>query len=680
MRRLLIAIGLVLAVLGVALAIAAALVDPQEVIEPQLAKLSERLGREVEVGAFDFSLLPAPAVRLQAVRVGGPTPAEPSLLEVDDVRVRVALLPLLIGRVVLSTLEVHAPRVHLELDDTGRPLLPDLEGAKQPPASQGVAGAEEASADASDGRFPLAVRAIEISDGRLEAGPWQVVDLNLRGRLRLDGSAQLRFDADLPGLATLREARLELEGLFGDNPSGSASVELGQADLAAVGRLLEFEPELAGQLDGPLRVSFSEGKLWPEQARLSGRALRVELEGVSLEGDVTLVAERGGSLALDLTRSRVRIGQLFDKPRGVALTLDGTLGTATDLSALGALRVALGPNRVPLELDLAGAPPAVVVQATTLDLAPLAELVQIEWMAGLSGQLQLDRWQVELEPLAFSGKAQLRDVRLPLERGTLALSGPLSASGSTLELGRLDVAIGDQVAGLSGTYDLRSGRLSLEGNLEGADVEALGGALVGSQDLAGTLDTRFEVNGPPDLRGLLGRGSFAIREGRIRGFSLIEQLLGDLAALPVLVAQLKGKDLSRYHEEEFQLLSADWRLRDAKLLSENLTLQYRHSTAYLHGSIGLLDGALNLAGRVEISEELDATLAEQAQGQARVIPIAGISGTLSRPRVRIDASTLASLAATYAGHGRVRTKLEEKLGKEGAEAVDDLLNRILRGR
>ncbi len=160
---------------------------------------------------------------------------------------------------------------------------------------------------------------------------------------------------------------------------------------------------------------------------------------------------------------------------------------------------------------------------------------------------------------------------------------------------------------------------------------------------------------------------------------MLEQILGDLAALPMLLAQLKGRDLSRYEEEEFERLAADFRLKDAKLLMDNLTLEYRHATAQLHGTIGLPDGELALSGQVVIAREVDAELAGQESARQRVIPITGIRGTVNRPRVRLDRAALAQLAAVYSGQGRLFDKLEEKLGKEGAEAVGGLLEQLLRG-
>ena len=81
-----------------------------------------------------------------------------------------------------------------------------------------------------------------------------------------------------------------------------------------------------------------------------------------------------------------------------------------------------------------------------------------------------------------------------------------------------------------------------------------------------------------------------------------------------------------------------------------------------------------------IREEVDAALADRSQGSERRIPISGITGTLSKPRLQLDAQAVASLAAAYAGSDRLLEKLQKKIGRPGAEAVGSLLERLLGGR
>ena len=72
---------------------------------------------------------------------------------------------------------------------------------------------------------------------------------------------------------------------------------------------------------------------------------------------------------------------------------------------------------------------------------------------------------------------------------------------------------------------------------------------------------------------------------------------------------------------------------------------------------------------VEVARELG-----KSSGRETLIPIAGITGTVASPRLRLDRRVLADLALEYAvGSQMVREGLEEAIGEEAADAVKDLL-------
>ncbi len=669
MRRLLIIAALLVVAILVGVAVALSLVDADRLREPIVSRISERLQRTVELRELELILFPLPAVRLSELRVEGSTPEAP-LLEVAEARLRMAFLPLFLGRVVLRAVELDAPRVRLELDAQGRLQLP---GSSEP--------AERASspADEESGReMMLAVDTIRIVDGSLEVGPWRVEKLELQGRLRLDRSAQVTFEADLPELGRLREGRVDLLGIGTDALSIAARGQLEALDLAELDQRLALEAELAGRVDGTFEVGVEAGTV--QSARLDFRARELALASDELElaGEAEFAAVLGGAWKLDLTHSRIDWGEALRKPAGLVASFSGELGSTASLAALRDVLVRIGPNRLELALTLDAAAPHARIRPATLEIEPLMQLSR--GPLDLGGRIELGAWEVELEPLALVGDAKLDGVKLGLEHGSVTLEGLLRAQGTRLYADDLRMLVGGERATLSGSYDLASGLARLDVGISGARVEALGKALVGSSELAGLLTGRVSLRGPPSLVALEGEGQLEITDGRIRGFSLLQQILGGLAALPVLLAQLKGRDLSRYEEEEFQRLAADFRLRDGKLLMDNLTLEYRHATAQLHGTVSLSDGALALSGQVVIARELDAELADRKSGREQVIPIAGIKGTVTRPRVQLDRAALASLASIYTGQGKLFEKLEETLGKEGAEALGGLLDQILRGR
>ncbi len=113
--------------------------------------------------------------------------------------------------------------------------------------------------------------------------------------------------------------------------------------------------------------------------------------------------------------------------------------------------------------------------------------------------------------------------------------------------------------------------------------------------------------------------------------------------------------------------------------TRNLRIRYRHATARLKGSVGLVDGSLNLSGSLTLARELDAELGAGSQARERVIPIAGIGGTVARPRVELDNAALLSVAESYLSRGKLRDKIEERVGPGGAEAIQGILEQLLGG-
>ena len=117
-KRLLLLALAVVAAAAMLLIITVRLIDPEELALLVAEQASAVVGAPVEIGTTELSILPMPSVRVRDIRVGS---SEAPLAQAEEVRLRVSLLSALLGRVVLSSLEVDAPILRLELDADGRP-------------------------------------------------------------------------------------------------------------------------------------------------------------------------------------------------------------------------------------------------------------------------------------------------------------------------------------------------------------------------------------------------------------------------------------------------------------------------------------------------------------------------------------------------------------------------------
>jgi hypothetical protein len=685
MKRILWIVAGAVVAFALAVAIAATFVDVEGLRGPLLEAASQQLGRQVELGALDLDLLPLPAVRARELRIAGAKPGDEPFALVEELRLRLALLPLLARRVVLRAVEVDSPQLVIPLDATGAPVLPGpAPSAATDSTARAPAAERGAEAKGKTMGVLLAVDRIAVENASARVGSWHVVKARVGGSLRLDGSADIDLDADLPGVGEIRDGRASIRGLLGDAPEIDASLRI-DADLAGVADRIELAPgaKLVGRARGPVSVRIRAGEVVAAEARLDLSGLEVRSGTVAANGEARIEAKLGGSWSAVLDGLAVAMGEQVRKPVGRRLRLSGELGTKPSLESLGPIAVALGDTN--LRLRPIAKPLGVSIEPAEIDLASVASALVLP-VEGLSGRVRVRKLDARFEPLALDGALELDAVSAKLEAGLVTISGPVRAVGTQILFDDLSVVFAEQPMAVSGSYDLAAERLAVDAAVPQAELGALVVALTGKRQISGALRAEASISGPIDVAALTGRGRFSVEPGRIQGFSLMKQVLGPLSAVPVLFAAAKGRDLSRYEQEEFERLSADFTLADGRIATENLVLAYRGGTAYLKGHVGLVDRALALSGRVEIAREVDAELGKTSTRRT-VIPIAAIGGTIDAPRVRIDPEVLASAAIDYSASDRVREKiderlggrLEEKLGPGGAEAVRDVLQGILGG-
>lgn len=644
------AVAALIGIVVILFAAVAWLVDPAEVAARIETQIESATGAEATLGAVDFALFPMPELHVAGFALDERSGR--SIAAAEDVRIGVSLLSALFGRVVLSRVELRAPRVRLALDEQGRPVLPLA------PGGGGGTG----------GGTPIAVRAIEIADGTLELGPWKLEHIFISGALGFDLTVDLEGRFELAGVGRVREQTLRISGLMDERPRVEAGGELVDFDLAALAQRLGRDEVGAGSLSGTYRLELDGDRLDSVQADLLARALQVARGGLRIDGDVPLRAQTGGRWTLDLAGALVEVEGALRKPPGGALALSGAVDPA-----LGDLRLRVGESELPLRFAggvLAAGP-------GTLDLAGVSS-----WLAAgvpLAGGIRVDSLEFRSSDLTLRGGGALESVEVPLSNGSLSLAGPWSVAKNQLNLPELEVKVAEQPFATSLVYDLATGRISTRVRAADAQLEPVLLATRGKAELTGALVLDARAEGPPDLQALSGEGSFELSDGELRGFSIGEQVLGELAKFPVLLAAAKGKDLRKYDEERFESIAAVFTLGKGLVHVQPLTARYRSGTATLRGTIRVSDGELDLRGRVELSREVDEELTGEPPKAPTVIPVEGVRGTIARPRLILDRAALASVASTLATRGKLGRQLDDTLGPGGAEAVQQIFEKLLRG-
>lgn len=312
-RRIAIVAGAVAAALVLLLVLVPAVMDWSRFRGIIAARAEAALGRPVAIdGPLRVRLLPLPAATADLVRVANLPGAEPAAMAtVDKLVLRLKLWPLLRGAVVVESVLLDTPHLHLQRLADGRAnwqFTPPPAEAAAPPATTGQDAKPAAPREHGGG---VEIRTVEIRHGLLT---WQS-----------GGGRPLSLDS-LEGTVSLDPA-----------PLARLSGKLGGVPLSLEGRLARWPS------DGPVPAALS---------------LSAPGGSLGLRGTVT-PSEAGPSLSASLEgRVAPEVVAALGGPAGVPVTVAGTLAANAAEASLSDLVVAAGPDsaRGTVVATLAGMP------------------------------------------------------------------------------------------------------------------------------------------------------------------------------------------------------------------------------------------------------------------------------------------------------------------------------------
>jgi hypothetical protein len=408
---------------------------------------SSALGRRVTIaGPIELSLLPDPEIVAGGVDVAGASDGSGAILRVRALRLRVALAPLLSGRIVPRELVLRQPELRLPWP------LPDRIGAREE-------WSDTFSARIDDGRLSigqLAFTAVDATLTRSETGALAVSGTVHTPGLRVPDLGW-HFTARLtsPGGDGGQGLDVTLDGQ-GREASGVGATFSGQLapDGTLAGRVAGRGPDLSLFLPAP-PVSFkAEGRLTAAGGLVAADDLALDIGGSPVRGAVALrvspiehmdIALAAGRLDLDRWLPVLRAGQ--------GLSIPVSLDLSAEAAQLGGGTI----RRLRAALDLGG--DVVTLRETTAILPGEADL-------RLSGRL------LRADPAhpRFDGAASLE---APDLRATLRWLDPGDRTG----LGRLPSETLRRVSLRAASVSATTGEVTLH-RLEGsADGSPLAGTV-----------------------------------------------------------------------------------------------------------------------------------------------------------------------------------------------------------
>lgn len=620
-RRLLVALLVLVAVLGATAVLLPRLVDSDTLRSMLIVAARSHTGRELTVeGDIRVAVLPRPAVVLPRLALAdaegfGPEP----FASVDGARANLRLWPLLRGRLQVASVQIERPQLRLAVDAAGRrnwaDLLPEPAAEAKPgsPASEPGIAASLAGrvgidrlqvrdgdllwTDRRSGSWArvrgLSVTVAGLDPGRpipvtasatLEAGdPVRSAQLDLTTTVQWSGEAlwyarALRLDATLDGAPLREPLPLRL--------TGEASFDPAQSRLAVQGLTLEGEPL---SLTGDLTVAqAADGPAAGAQLRLQRLDARALAQRVGVElntADAQVLQQISGSFDVSADAEELNLARL-------ELAVDGSQwrGSARlrDFSQ-PAVRFQLEGDRLDLDRYLAPEPapaPAAPLEApkgpapgSSVAASP-ADALRRAAQYDVDGALKLGTLNlrgVTVEPLTLQlrsgrGRLALEPVKAGLYGGAVDASAQVDASGRgdprlRLKLSATDVSIAPLLTALAG-QDILHGRFTVGAEVSG--VAATGDAL---------------------LRSLNGTARVNATDGLLRGINPDRSICQARAALDIA----RGKDADACDpspDARFSVLRMSGPIRAGVWRSDDLMVEqvrFRPGRFYRITGAGTLD-------------------------------------------------------------------------------------------
>jgi len=675
------------------------------------AAARDAIGRDVVWQDLGVGLLP-PRVVMRGFEVIDPEGRPEVGFRAGRIDLEIAWLPLLARHVVVDSLVLEGIELRLLRTESGFMLPVDLAREAEPSET----AAPPTPPD--EGGFVLAVRSFRIAEGHLRledrsvspTAIWEVNELDAKlSATALDAPIELALTGALETGGTFRADGSVLL-------AGPVSLHLALQDVA----LLPLAPylgdlKLAGRASGDADLTGRAGVPESITAALKLSDGIVALDDLRAAGPLSVsLSVEGldapqGRFELDARRAELVYGDAFRKPPGTEAKATGTFRSEPD----GDLRFDIERMKIKNASGSGNASLGKSFRArgslASFDLTGWGELIAALAAYQPRGRVALPQGEFASPPGALHGRVQIDQLQLnPPERAPVTVDGALVARGNRLESEALTLVSAGQAVPvelavtnlLGGTVATETPRYRLRTGLSDTEANDLLTAFAALPDtLYGVVSLRADLTGPvggtsPPLEAMSGSVELRVEPGRLRSVSLLRGVfdqLGTLGDAALLLGALQGgSTLQRFYGDDFEELSGTFEIASGRARTDNLRVLYRDYRVDLRGALGLVDQSLDFSGSLTIDPQIGAALtpgdaaSNGRSGRPKVIPLAGVTGTLAQPRIRITQEAALQFAASVQGdpelrerRGKLEKKIDEQLGAGSGKQVMDALGGLL---
>ncbi len=669
-------IVVVVVLIGAAVLILPQVIDPNDYKDEIVKVVKEKTGRDLRIDKpLKLSVFPWLGVEAGGVVLGNaPGFGDEPFAQIEQLGVRVKLLPLLKRQIEVDTLVLDGARLNLARNKQGKTNWEDLAAqGEEKPAEEKKAEEKQGGAAISS----LKVQGIQLRDTRISWSDAQAGARYVLDKVRLE-TGSLTLGATVPVSAgfTLTSDAPKLGVVVDLNTQASASDDFKQFSLSDLELTVDGKGE--GLPKGGMKVVMGaniEGDLSADTLKVEG--LKVAGPQVEIKGQVSVAGlqhqpQLKGHLELAQTnvkqlaalfgttiqttdpKALTRVSASIDLAQeGKATRLEPFTVTLDDTHAKGYVRLldTKGPVvRARLDVDAidvdrylppadgkaGGAPEKGKAQKSGAASDPFAPLRTLDLQADL-----------KIGKLVVS-KAQMQDVTVRVvSKGGLMKVAPIKAS---LYQGKFDGQV---------TLDARkkTPRIHAVKHLASVQIGPLLKDVVGEDRLIGTgnLDLDLRVAGLSEAqirKSLSGSGKFLFADGAYKGVDLIKMIRNATGQGSNVTQSGNTED-----KTEFTEMKGSFTARNGVISNNDLSAKSPLLRLGGKGTVNLPANTIDYT----VTAKLVASLQGQggkAADQLKGVPIpVKIKGPLDNPGYALDIEAILTEKAKQ----QVRQKVEEKV-------------------
>jgi len=697
--KIIIGLGVVVVGLVVVLAIVLPLIiDPNDYKDEVAAAVEKNTGRTLTIeGDIGLSVFPWLGLDIGSTQLSNAAGfGEQPMATVENVQVRVKLLPLLKKQLEMDTVRLAGLKLNLARNAAGASNWDDLQG-------EDSAAPDDANGQQTDGDTSplagLAIGGVEVTGAQIvwedQAVPvrYEINELSLTtGAVTPGKPVDVELNFLLAATEPAMQGRFDLQGIIGL----SESLQQIRFDDAELSLDLQGDTLPGGRLELVMTTGIAVDL---EQQTLEMPATELETLGLKISGDVSGTGITGDDPQFN---GVVTIAEFV--PRDVIKALGQEPPPTADPAVLGkadawlgweassrqvtakAIKLRLDDTRINGHAGIANFDdPAITftLEADQLDadryLPPVAETETSEPVvatpaaaaAGGAGALPVDTLRgLQLDGTLLVGSLKAynlssRDIEIRIRsRDGLLRVHP---AGASMYGGKYQGDI---------SLDVRKDtpQLSLNERLSQIQAGPLLKDLTGDDKLLGTADLHAQLtaNGatPEAMRRTLnGNASFAFSDGAVKGVNLA-------ALIRNAQAKLQGKPAPETNlpdQTDFAEMKGTATVTNGLVKNEDLTLQSPLLRVTGKGKASLPDETIDYLLTTKIVGSLEGQGGKSLDELKGVAIPVRIGGTFSKPTYTPDLAAALGDAAKEKAREKIEEKtkdlLQDKLGDEGADQL-----------